>query len=167
MHIDEDQMFHGAALVQIAEYKAFKAINRFENTSARGAFRINTNTGIYLKHASKPTVSHREYLFTFNKKNLAELEALKVQCSKLFVGMVCVKARHICCISIKEFEKHIKRRLKNLGRSEDQYQILVTVPHDKSFRVYVNAARKKRLSLKQQIVSRNRFPAVLFEDNSI
>jgi hypothetical protein len=164
MHIDDDQMFHGAALVQIAEYGEFKAINRFESTSARGAFRINTDIGIYLKHASRPTETHREYVFTFNKKNLAELEAIKVQCPKLFVGMVCVKARQVCCISMEEFQKHIKRRQKDLGRPEEQYQILVTMPHDKGFRVYVNAARKKRLSLKQQIVSRNRFPAVLFEE---
>ena len=166
MPIDEDQMYHGAALVQIAEYKAFKAINPFENTSARGAFRINTDVGIYLKHASRPTQSHREYVFTFNKKNLAELEALKVQCPKLFVGMVCVRARQICCISIEEFEKHIRQQQESLGRPEAQYQILVTMPLNKSFRVYANAARKKGISLKQQIVSRNHFPSVLFKNDS-
>jgi hypothetical protein len=80
--------------------------------------------------------------------------------------MVCVRARQICCISIEEFEEHVERRRKSLGRPEEQYQILVTVPHDKSFRVYVNAARRKGLSLKQQIVSRNRFPSILFDDYS-
>jgi hypothetical protein len=163
MHIDEDQMFHGAALVQIAEYASFKAINRFEDLSARGAFRINTSTGIYLKHASNPTGRYHEYLFTFNKKNLSELEALKRLCTRLFVVMVCVKAREICCVEIADIENHIERRRKSLGRAESQYQILVTIPHDKSFRVYANVARKKGLSLKKQIVSRNGFPAILFE----
>ncbi|MGB7285034.1 MAG: hypothetical protein WBE13_22425 [Candidatus Acidiferrum sp.] len=162
MHIDKDQMFHGAALIQIAEYQAFKAINSFENPSARGAFRINASTGIYLKHASSPTEAHREYVFTFNKKNLGELNALKPQCEELFIGLVCVRAREICCISIKEFEEHIEGRRKALGRPEDQYQLLVTARSNKAFRVYVNQPRKKRLSLEQQTVARNAFPKMLF-----
>lgn len=165
-YIDDDQMFHGAALVQIAEYPAFKAINRFGNTAARGAFRINTDTGLYLKHASHPTDSHREYAFTFSKKNLSDLKYLRTQCSTLFLGLVCVKAKQICCISADEFDKHVERRRKELGRPEDQYQLLVTMPHGRSFRVYVNAPRKKRLSLKQQKVSRNRFPKALFDSPS-
>src|ERR1700732_1193927 len=116
MHIDEDQMFHGAALIQIAEFLGFKAINAFEGTSARGAFRINTGTGIYLKHATFPNEAHREYVFTFSKKKLDELDALKPQCQHLFIGMICVRAKEICCISIEEFEEHIERRRKALGR---------------------------------------------------
>ena len=75
-------------------------------------------------------------------------------------------AKQICCISVEEFEKHVKRRQKAFGLPEDQYQILVTVPKNKSFRVYVNVPHKKHLSLRQQTVSRNRFPAVLFKNDS-
>jgi len=31
VHIDDDHMFHGAALTQIAEHPAFTAINSFED----------------------------------------------------------------------------------------------------------------------------------------
>lgn len=161
MHIDDDHMYHGAALTQIAEDPEFTAINRFENTSARGAFRINTSTGVYMKHASKPV--RGEYVFTFNQKNLAELEALKPQCTKLFIVMVCVKGRQICCITVEELETHIARRKDYAGKTEDQYQVIVTVPKGMSFRIYMNAPGVKRTRLKQQIVSRNNFPHGIFE----
>ena len=161
MHIDDDHMFHVAALTQLAEDPEFTAINRFENTSARGAFRINTSTGVYLKHASKPI--RGEYVFTFNEKNLAELAALKPQCTRLFIVMVCVMDRQICCITNGDLEAHIARRKADAGKPEDQYQLIVTLPVGKSFRVYVNAAGVKRTSLHQQIVSRNKYPHGIFE----
>lgn len=160
MHIDDDHMFHGAALNQIADDEAFTAINRFENTTARGAFRINTSTGVYLKHASKPVNS--EYVFTFNQKNLHELAALKPQCTKLYIVMICVKARQNCCISMESFEAHVAERKADAGKAEAQYQILVRMQAGKSFRVYVNAAGKKRLSLTQKVVNRNAFPRAIF-----
>ena len=56
MKINDDHMYHGAALTQIAEHPQFTAINAFKhaNRPSRSAFRINDDIGVYLKYASKP-----------------------------------------------------------------------------------------------------------------
>ena len=48
------------------------------------------------------------------------------------------------------------------GEDEPHYQLLVTVPEGKSFRVYMNAPGQKKTALKNQIVSRNEFPRAIF-----
>ena len=57
MKIADDHMYHGAALLQIAEHPRFTAINSIEvsDQKSRSAYRINDNIGIFLKYASKPS----------------------------------------------------------------------------------------------------------------
>src|ERR1700730_11063603 len=100
MKIDDDHLYHGAALIQIAEHPQFTAINSFKGKLAdyENAYRINSDIAVYLKYASKPTKSHQEYVFTFNKANLAELEALAKVNGKTFLALVCVDAREVCCL---------------------------------------------------------------------
>lgn len=81
MHINDDHLYHGAALTQIAEYPTFKAINSFSMNGgeiAVGLHGQSRHTGVYLKYASA-TNGVGEYVFTFNLSNLAELEALQEQ----------------------------------------------------------------------------------------
>lgn len=52
---------------------------------------------------------------------------------------------------------------KSAGIEEEQYVILVTLDEGQSFRVYINAAGKKKTMLgKPTIVARNKFPNALF-----
>src|SRR5579863_6484337 len=124
MAFDEQDMYHGAALIKIAEHQSFTAINRFIKTPLRGAFKINASTGVYLKPATKPIKG--EYIFTFTVANCVELSKLKPQCDRLFICFVCVAAKQICCINMDEFETHIKRRDEASHKVETQYQIIVT-----------------------------------------
>jgi len=163
MNIHDDHMYHGAALTQIADHPAFKAINAFRGINARGAFRINDRIGIFIKHATKPTKAFQEYVFTFNTKNQQELTELKTRCDKVFVVLVCIQARSICCITVEEFDKHVEARAADFGGSEPQYQLLVTAKPGRSFRVYMNAAGRKGKMLIRTIVSRNAFPKMIFE----
>ena len=57
MKIDDDHMYHGAVLLQIAEHPRFTAINTIElsGQKSRSAYRINDRIGIFLKYASKPS----------------------------------------------------------------------------------------------------------------
>ena len=57
MKINDDHMYHGAALTQIAEHPTFKAVNAFwlNGKKSNAAFRINDTTGIYVKYAGFPT----------------------------------------------------------------------------------------------------------------
>ena len=67
MKINDDHMYHGAALTQIAEHEQFTAINAFEHggKTSRSAFIVNHDIGVYLKYAGKPVGRYKEYQFTF------------------------------------------------------------------------------------------------------
>ena len=51
MRIHDDHMYHGAALIQVAEHKSFTAINALKTSSGlhRNAYKINDEIGLYLK----------------------------------------------------------------------------------------------------------------------
>jgi hypothetical protein len=105
-------MYHGAALTQIAEHPQFTAINAFHRGTekSRCGFLVNDDIGIYLKYATKKTSSFGEFVFTFTKSHIAEIDALAVKAEKTFVVLICVKAKEICCIRRKELHALIARR---------------------------------------------------------
>jgi len=100
MHIHQRHLYHGAALIQIAEHPEFTAINPFliDGENSHNAYRINDNTGIYAKYASNPNASTSDYLFTFNQENLDELANVDELCGKLFVALICISSSSICCL---------------------------------------------------------------------
>ncbi|WP_422035172.1 hypothetical protein [Reyranella sp.] len=164
MKIDDDHMYHGAALIQIAEHPEFTAINsaKLKGVVQENTFQVNQSVAIHLKYASKPNKAHSEYVFTFHKHHLQMLKALEQKSDKVFIGLVCVEARQICCISHRELEDLIATREAKKGAPEDQYTLLVTVPSGKQFRVYMNAPGQKKTSIGSFTVPRNAFPGCIF-----
>lgn len=169
MKINDDHLYHGAALTQIAEYPTFKAINAFEPTKgekSRSAFIVNHDTGIYLKYATKHTANKfKEYVFTFTQAHLDELALLKTKHPRVYIVLVCYTAKgakEICTLTLDKFDEHRTAREKANHGPEPQYQLLVTAPANKGFRVYMNAPGRKKTSLEQQIVNRNEFPKAIF-----
>lgn len=165
MRIHDDHLYHGAALIQIAEHPQFTAINSLKHGGEviPIAYKINDEISVYLKYASKPTPTYKEYQFTFHNDQLNELAVIAAANQKTFIALVCVKEREICCISYEELQGLIARRKKQKDDAEDQYVILVTAPKGKSLRVYVNAPGKRKTILgKELIVSRKAFPNVIF-----
>jgi len=160
-------MHHGGALIQIAEYPTFKAINSFEDGNGKksdAAFIINTNTGIYFKYGTNPNKSWKEYTFVFKKANFKELDDLRAKFGeRAFIVLVCVKAKEVCILRVNDLYAKRAEREKEKGGTEDQYTLLVSVPKGKSFRVYMNAPGEKKKSLKQTVINRNDFPKALFE----
>ena len=167
MKIDDDHMYHGAALIQIAEHPQFTAINSLKGKLAHyeNAYRINSDIAVYLKYASKPNKAHHEYVFTFNKANLAELDAIAKVNGRTFLALVCVTAREVCCLPYVQLLALMERRRKAVGHAEDQYAsssrrgrtrgctcTLTPPPHQK----------KKKLG-KDIVVSRSAFPSDLFQ----
>jgi hypothetical protein len=166
MKIADDHLYHGAALIQIAEDPQFTAINSFKlgTKTSRSAYRINDDIGVYLKYAGIPNKSHGEYVFQFREEHLAELAEIAKVSVKVFVALVCVKARHVCCLSYQDLRTLIEARKTAKGEEEDQYTMLVTAPENKSFRVYVNKPGVKNTVLgKPIVVSRTAFPETIFE----
>lgn len=166
MNFDLKDMNHGAALIKIAEWPTFKAINSFEpnrGQKSSAAFIVNADTGIYLKYGSNPTKAFKEYSFVFNQSNFEELNALKAKYGdRVFIVLVCVRAREVCILRYSELDKKREEREKEKGAPEAQYQLLVAVLPRKSFRVYMNKPGVRKRSLTQSIVNRNAFPAELF-----
>lgn len=164
MKINEDHMYHGAALTQIVEHPTFKAVNAFWQNGKKSycAFRVNDTTGVYIKYARTPHGSAKEYVFTFSRSHLDELKLLREHCVKVFVVLVCISVKEICVISYGQLTQLIGLRKKIHGSDEDQYQILVTAPPNKQFRVYVNSPGQRGIMIGEQIVRRNAFPEMLF-----
>ncbi|MBI5761042.1 MAG: hypothetical protein HZA46_21165 [Planctomycetales bacterium] len=165
MTIHDDHLYHGAALIQIAEDQRFTAINSLNLPTgvSRSAYRINDTIGVYVKYASKPKGSAKEYQFTFLKDHLDELEAIEKVVPNVFIALVCVHGRETCCLSHGELKKLVGYRRNDVGDDEDQYVILVTMPKGKGFRAYVNASGvRKQFAGTQLVIARNRFPRVIF-----
>jgi hypothetical protein len=164
MKIDDDHLYHGAALNQIAEDPHFTAINALPSGSAlTNTYRINDNIGVHLKYATNTKGTAKEYQFTFSADHLRDLASLGNKVSKMFVAMVCVKDRHICCLTLAQLQHLIVQRRKAMARDEEQYVVLVTLPEGKSFRVYVSVPGKRGLILgKELLVPRNCFPGGIF-----
>jgi hypothetical protein len=165
MKINQDHLFHGAALTQVAEHPTFKAINEMSpgGVRSRCAFRINADIYLYLKYATKPKGPFKEFIFTFNRASLDELQALVAPGHKIFIVLICVQAAQICCITYDKFLALIAQRRAKKGADEAAYSILVTLPAGKSFRIYMNAPGRKKKMLKEKIVPRDDFPNILFE----
>lgn len=165
MKINDDHLYHGAALTQIAEDPQFTAINAFKlnGVTSRSAFRINDDIGVYLKYATKPKGRFKEYPFTFNREHLAELDAMADATPHLYLALVCVDARQVCCLAYAQFSELVTRRHRAKGEEEDQYTVLATLPDGGKFRVYVNApgVRKQWLG-KPLLIARKEFPERLF-----
>ena len=166
MHIDDDHLYHGAAIAQIAEHKLFTAINAFKDADdvSRSAFRVNDDIAVYFKYATKPKRPFDEFVFTFTSENLDELSRIADIVPKTYLALVCVEARHICCLPYEKLTMLLKRREADIGYEEDQYTVLVTMEEGKSFRVYMNKSGRRKVVLgKPVVVSRNKFPAEIFK----
>lgn len=166
MKIDDDHLYHGAALIQIAEDPHFTAINslKLKKKTLRTTYKVNGNIAVYLKYARRPTKAFKEYRFTFHKDNIKELTDISRVVENLFLALVCVKSQEVCCLAYPEFTELIERRKGAKKADEDQYTILVTIRQRKSMRVYVNEPGKKKKMLSPPlIVSRKSFPTKLFE----
>jgi len=165
LKVADDHLYHGAAMIQIAEHEHFTAINslKVKGKVIRVAYRINDDIVAYLKYATKPTKAFKEYPFTFNKDSLDELTEISTTHSKIFIALVCVRDREICCITYAQLQELIGRRSKEKGGPEGQYVVLVTVPSGKSLRVYVNTPGKRKTILGKMVtIPRNAFPNSLF-----
>lgn len=165
MHIDDDHLYHGAALIQIAESPQFTAINslKIAKRVLGMAYLINDDVAVYLKYASEPTEAHEEYVFTFAEGHLSDLGKVAHKHEKSFIALVCVQEREICCISYAQLIELQAAREKSAGQKENSLTVLVTAPKKKQLRVGVNAALKKNQYAKVIKVARNTFPNVIFE----
>jgi hypothetical protein len=167
--LEDQHLYHGAALTQIAEDDEFTAINPLDLMGKRlsSAFRINDNIGVHLKYNSVKPKANGEFPFTFSQDNLKELTGMteQLQLKKVFVVLVCFVAREVCVVTLQRLREMIAIREQAAGKTEDQYVVLVTAPKNSKLRVYLNApgTKGKLLRNTETKVARNSFPGVLFQ----
>ncbi len=70
-------------------------------------------------------------------------------------------------ISYGQLMQMVRLRKEMRTEDEDQYQILVTAPPNKQFRVYINHPGRKGVMIGQQLVPRNAFPELLFVEETV
>lgn len=166
MKIADNHLYHGAALIQIAEDPQFTSINslKLKNSVIEDAYEINNGIAVNLKYGGEPNGSLKEYRFGFTQENLLQLDRINKKFNDLFLVLVCVRDREICCLEYAELTSLIQMRKNAKGEDEDQYQIIVTVPEGKKFRVYVNApgVKKTMLGKEPMKISRRDFPKRIF-----
>ena len=141
MSFTDKQTYHGAVLYQIAEHPRFTAINvlKIDGRTSHNAFRINDDIAVYPKICKEPSGRYDEYRFTFTTDQLLEIASIADQGNELYLALVCVKDREICCLRYDQLISLIDARKSRLGREEPQYVVLVTLKAGQQFRVNMNA----------------------------
>ena len=165
MKIQDEHLYHGAVLNQIAEHEQFTAINTMTifGKTMKGAYRVNDDTAVYLKYARRPRGSYDEYMFTFHQSNLSELASINRAGNNLHLALVCVQDREVCCIPYGILMDLIEKREELYSGTESQYTLLITLPENKSFRVNMNAPGVKGEYVDAPIkIPRNACPHALF-----
>ncbi|MBL3529581.1 MAG: hypothetical protein JMN27_17635 [gamma proteobacterium endosymbiont of Lamellibrachia anaximandri] len=166
MKVQDEHMYHGAALAQIAENPQFTAINALKvgGKNSKSTYKVNDSIAVYLKYASKPIGTYKEYNFTFTTSHLSEMKRIVSTDHMLYIALVCIKGREVCCISYEDLINMIDKRKEAHGGKESQYTILCTLKPKQAFRVNMNQPGKKKTYLltKSLVVKRNTFPSVLF-----
>jgi hypothetical protein len=166
MHIDDDHRHYGSALIQIAEDPHFTAINalQFKGRNSRCGFRVNKDIGVYIRYRGGPQgVRIPIYSFNFSQDNLAELRRMRKRLEKVFLALVCVEDREICCLPCGYFEELVSARKAQQGWEEAEYVIEVRIPQGKRCRVGISPPGTKGTWLRSFIIPRNSFPCTLFD----
>lgn len=97
MKIQEQDLFHGAALTQIVEHKSFKALNRA--SVKYGHYLVNADRHVFAKY-SKATRS--PWSFTFQPNDLKAIQAEINNGNTVFLCLVCGTAT-VCALAEAEF----------------------------------------------------------------
>ena len=148
--IRDREMYHGAALTQIADHDMFTSINSFDEIDAqsRSAYRVNdTDIGVFLKYSASPgdNPEYAEYMFTFSPENVDDIEILNRRCKKAFIVLVCYDQNRrdysqICVLShfqFSWFKAQGDPRDKELqGRQVGRVALYVRIRPNAPFRVW-------------------------------
>ena len=166
MRIDNEDYFHGAALVQVARHNSCSGVVGVKpaDGGVRGMFLVNTFTALCLRFARVPIRRSRStYLFKFDEPALDALYRLTSEFPAVFLGFVCEPVGHICCLALDDFRKlHDLRQQAEGSRQGQCFDLLVDATRRKQFHVYVRHPRKRKTRLDQVIVPRDAFPGRIF-----
>lgn len=145
MKIQEQDRYHGPALVQIVEHKSFKAVNRV--SEKYGHYLINTDTELFVKYRTNDSTP---WTFTWQPDEVRILRKAVKSKKHVFICLVCGSTT-ICALNEDEFTSVL-----DLVHKDVQW-IKVDAPPNKSCQV---SGWNGELARK---VPHNSFPNKLFE----
>ncbi len=144
MKIQEQDLYHGAALTQIAEHKSFKALNR--GSTKYGHYLVNTDRHFFIKYR-KPTRSPWQHTLSAD-----EMKALIAACKKQEHVWLCLVCGNVTICALNKAEISTVLDLTSAA----QQWVKVEVPQGGSCHVSgSNGALSK-------VVPHNSFPEKLF-----
>jgi hypothetical protein len=146
MRIDKQDLYHGAALMQIVEHSQaiimkMKHKSSEYQVSVATAPRGEENRYIYIKHVARNVEPFR---FVFSKQERDFLEIELTRNAPVFVVLVCGSS-YICALSKKQY--------RDLAAARGPLTLLVEAPPGGSMRVRRFGSDKKPL-----LVAHNTFP---------
>jgi hypothetical protein len=144
MKIQDQDLYHGAALTQIVEHASFKALNR--GSEKYGHYLVNKDQHVFIKYR---TAGGTSWTFTMQGD---ELKAIRDQIngkSRVFLCLVCGDVT-VCALDQDQIASVI-----DLKSSTSQW-IKVTVPAGKSCRVSGSQGSLQR------VIPHNSFPEKIF-----
>jgi hypothetical protein len=145
MKIQEQDVYHGPALMQIVEHTSFKALNKADGQY--GHYLVNTNVRLWAKYA---TANKGPWPFTFQPEDLAAIREDRKTKGAIHIVLTCGD-HSVCCLSRAEFES-----LVDIDSTSQQW-IRVDAPEGKQMRATGSLSRVETK------VPHNRFPNCVFE----
>lgn len=149
MKIQKQDIYHGAALLQIIEHSSFTALNKTADKKY-GHYRINANINIFIKYCSN-TASP----WTFNFQPL-ELEAIEKDYNSIEVVYLCLVCGHntVCTIQKWQIESL-------LDLSSDRQQTISIEVRAKKGSLWPTGSYGPL----NKSIPHNLFPNIIFESN--
>lgn len=144
MKIQEQDVYHGPALMQIVEHSSFKALNRA--SSRYGHYLVNTDRQVFTKYRK---TKRSPWQFVFTPDELSALSRAISGGGRVFVCLVCGHTT-ICALNADELAQVID------VTAGSQQSIRVEVPQGGSCHVSGSKGKLKRT------VPHNSFPDKVF-----
>ena len=145
MKIQEQDIYHGPALMQIVVHPSFKALNKADGQY--GHYQVNASIRVWAKYS---TAGDAPWTFTFQPTDLAGIRADIDAGASVFIALACGH-QTICCLSHDQFAAIVD------ASATAQQWIKVDAPAGKQMRV-TGSANSKSPSL----VPHNSFPGCIF-----
>lgn len=149
MPIQDQDLYHGAAIVPMVEFPRFKAINRAPD-SEYGVYLLNTDTALMVKYA-KATNASGKWVFDFSPDQLRNARTLEVRHRGQFYAVFVCYPKAVLALTWGELSSVV-----SLGSNRSQV-VYCEIPPNKQ--IAVSGKGKKRLG---RNVPRGEFPKRLF-----
>ena len=171
--IFDRQVYHGSALIQIAEHDKFTSINRIDlqGVGFRSVFSVNEEIGIFLKYATTPSNTEPlEYSFRFSKGNMDGIKVLKKDLGDAYALLIVSDdardINEICCVPYRmlaELKGYRDRRNEALGKNKEfGVDLYVQIRNGQLFEVNVKSPGKPGYAWREKVTEELPFPDIIF-----